>query len=329
MANAVTMVGGPTAAATDEAGRTTMTTPALEPETGSSPGYFEVDRSAEIVGASFRDSADPRLIELLGSLVRHLHAFVKETKPTVEEWVSAIAFLTATGQTCDEVRQEFILLSDVLGVSMLVESLNHAADGRLTEATVEGPFHLVASPEREFGDDINICAEPGEPCLVTGRVVDQHGTPVRGAAVDVWQANARGFYDVQRPDEMAPGELRGLFRTDADGRFQFRTIVPAHYPIPTDGPVGALLRATGRHGFRPAHVHVEVSAPGLRTLTTHVFVAGSPYLDSDAVFGVKKSLIVDFTRVDDPARASAANLANPFRHADFPIVVHRAERAAG
>lgn len=307
-----------------------MTGPARDPQDAAPPsGYFEVDRSADVVGASFATTADPRLREILQSLVGHLHAFVKDVEPTVPEWESAIAFLTATGQMCDDVRQEFILLSDVLGVSMLVESLNHAAGGRLTEATVEGPFHMVASPERELGADINVSAEPGEPCLVTGRVVDEHGTPVAGAAVDVWQANARGFYDVQRPDEMPPGELRGLFRTGTDGRFHFRTIVPAHYPIPTDGPVGELLRASGRHGFRPAHVHFEVSAPGMRTLTTHVFVAGSPYLDSDAVFGVKQSLVVDFATVDDPARAASIGLSNPFRHADFPVVLGHEDRAGG
>lgn len=294
------------------------------PAPGPLPGYFEVERSAEVVAASFARTPDPRLRELLDALVRHLHAFVTDVRPSVAEWQAAIAFLTATGHTCDDVRQEFILLSDVLGVSMLVESLNHAAGDGLTEATVEGPFHQIASPPRQLGDDINVAGRPGEPCLITGRVVDRSGRPVAGATVDVWQADARGFYDVQRPGELPPGELRGLFRTDGDGGFHFRTIVPAHYPIPTDGPVGDLLRATGRHGFRPAHVHVAVSAPGLRSLTTHLFVAGSPYLDSDAVFGVKASLIVDVATVDDPARAAAAGLPNPFRHADFPIVLERA-----
>ncbi|WP_420122722.1 dioxygenase [Nakamurella sp.] len=302
-----------------------MTTSAAGPV----PGSFEVDRSAEVVAASFARTADPRLREVLDSLVRHLHGFVKDVRPTVAEWEAAVAFLTATGQTCDDVRQEFILLSDVLGVSMLVESLNQAAGDGLTEATVEGPFHQIPSPPRRLGDDINVAGRPGEPCLITGRVVDRVGRPVAGATVDVWQADASGFYDVQRPGELAPGELRGLFRSDADGRFHFRTIVPAHYPIPTDGPVGDLLRATGRHEYRPAHVHVAVAAPGLRSLTTHLFVAGSPYLDSDAVFGVKDSLIVDFARVDDPARAAAAGLPNPFRHADFPVVLDRAEGAKG
>lgn len=317
------MVCGPTAVAAQTPGDPTMTMP--EHATDPLTGFFDVDRSAEIVAASLRNTADPRLRRILESLIRHLHAFVKDVRPTVDEWAAAIAFLTATGQRCDDVRQEFILLSDVLGVSMLVESLNHEAGGGLTEATVEGPFHMIDSPERELGADINVSAEPGEPCLVTGRVVDDAGTPVAGAAVDVWQANSRGFYDVQRPEEMPPGELRGLFRTDAGGRFHFRTIVPAHYPIPTDGPVGELLTATGRHGFRPAHVHFAVSAPGMRPLTTHVFVNGSPYLDSDAVFGVKQSLIVDFAPVDDPGRAASLGLPNPFRHADFPIVLHREE----
>ncbi len=296
----------------------------------SSPrsAFFDVDRSAEIVADSFRDTADPRLREVLGSLVGHLHAFVKEVRLSTEEWAGAIAFLTATGHACDDVRQEFILLSDVLGVSMLVESLaNDSAGlpGQPTEATVEGPFHMVASPARAAGADINVAGVPGEPCLVTGRVVDDTGAPVAGATVDVWQADANGFYDVQKPGEIPPGQLRGLFTADADGRFRFRSIVPSHYPIPTDGPVGGLLRATGRHEFRPAHVHLEISAPGVRTLTTHMFVQGSPYLASDAVFGVKQSLIVDFTPVDDPVRAAAAGLPNPFRWADFPVVVHREE----
>ncbi|HEY5879326.1 MAG TPA: dioxygenase [Nakamurella sp.] len=297
-----------------------MTIDAPEPD---GTAYFEVDRSARIVADSFRDTTDPRLKQILQSLTQHLHAFVKDVRPSTDEWAAAVAFLTATGQKCDAVRQEFILLSDVLGVSMLVESLADNAGEQLTQATVEGPFHMVASPLRELGDDINVSGEPGEPCLITGRVVDQDGVPVPGATVDVWQANSRGFYDVQRPDEMPQGELRGLFTTDADGRFHFQSIVPAHYPIPTDGPVGDLLRATGRHGFRPAHVHFEIAAPGMRTLTTHIFVTGSPYLESDAVFGVKKSLIVDFAQIDDPARAAAAGLPNPFRHADFPVVLHR------
>jgi hydroxyquinol 1,2-dioxygenase len=285
---------------------------------------FDVERSAEIVKASFRASG-PRLGELLGALVDHLHAFVKEVGLSPEEWVAAVTFLTETGQTCDDVRQEFVLLSDVLGVSMLVESL-HGPGGHLTEATVEGPFHLVASPLRELGDDLNDSGRPGEPCLFTGTVVDEAGHPVAGAKVDVWQADADGWYDVQRPAQATIGELRGEFTADSTGRFWFRTIVPSHYPIPTDGPVGRLLRAGGRHEFRPAHIHLQVSAPGLRTVTTHAFVGGSPYLGSDAVFGVKESLVVDFVTVDQPELAAAAGVRNPFRRAEFPVVLQRLTR---
>jgi len=288
---------------------------------------FDEDRSAEIVAASFAGTPDPRLREVMTSLVTHLHAFVKDVRLTPEEWEAGIRFLTETGQMCDETRQEFILLSDTLGVSMLVESLANRAvsalGGALTEATVEGPFHVVESPPRELGADLNVAGEQGKPCVVTGRVTDAAGAPVAGATVDVWQANAAGFYDVQRPDEMGLGDLRGLFTTDADGAYWFRTIVPAHYPIPADGPVGRMLRRTGRHEWRPAHIHVEVSAPGLRTVTTHVFVAGSPYLESDTVFGVKESLVREFPEVDDPAAAAGYGVTNPFRTVEFTVALDR------
>jgi catechol 1,2-dioxygenase len=282
---------------------------------------FEEDRSAEVVAASFAGTPDPRLCEVMASLVTHLHAFVKDVRLTPEEWEAGVRFLTDTGQMCDETRQEFILLSDTLGVSMLVESLANGARGGLTEATVEGPFHVVASTPRALGDDINVSGEPGEPCVVTGRVVDGTGAPVAGATVDVWQANADGYYDVQQPGEMGVGDLRGLFTADHDGRYWFRTIVPAHYPIPTDGPVGRMLSATGRHGWRPAHVHLQVSAPGLRPVTTHVFVADSPYLGSDAVFGVRESLVREFREVDDAEAAAAYGVANPFRTVEFEVVL--------
>jgi hydroxyquinol 1,2-dioxygenase len=282
---------------------------------------FEEGRSAEIVAASFRDTPDPRLQQILASLVQHLHAFVRDVRLTPQEWEAGIRFLTETGRMCDATRQEFILLSDTLGVSMLVESLANRVHGELTEATVEGPFHVIASPGREFGADINVSGQPGEPCVVSGRVLDEDGTPVPGASVDVWQADAEGCYDVQRPGQMSHGDLRGLFSTDAEGRYRFRTIVPRHYPIPADGPVGKMLRQTGRHEFRPAHIHFEVSAPGRHTVTTHVFVKDSPYLDSDTVFGVKESLIREFRVVDDPDRAAEYGVTAPFRHADFTVIL--------
>jgi catechol 1,2-dioxygenase len=272
---------------------------------------------------SFAGTADPRLRELLGALTRHLHAFVRETRPTAGEWESAVGFLTATGRMCTDTRQEFILLSDVLGVSMLVETLNGDRDPGATESTVLGPFHMTESPVRELGATIDLVGT-GEPCVVSGRVLSGDGTALPGAVLDVWQADGEGFYDVQRPEVQPPGNGRGLFTADAEGRFRFRTCVPSPYPIPTDGPVGALLRATGRHPWRPAHIHFIASAEGHAPVTTHIFVAGSPYLDSDAVFAVKKSLVQDFAETDDPSLAREFGVTNPFRHAHFELVLEPA-----
>ncbi|ELP64080.1 intradiol ring-cleavage dioxygenase [Streptomyces turgidiscabies] len=280
----------------------------------------------EAVVDSMSGTADPRLRELLTALTRHLHAFVRETEPTMEEWERAVGFLTATGQTCTDTRQEFILLSDVLGVSMLVETLNGHGDPGATESTVLGPFHMTESPVRELGADIDLVGS-GEPCVVSGRVVDRDGTPLPGAVLDVWQADAEGYYDVQQPDVQPPGNGRGLFTADAEGRFWFRTCVPSPYPIPTDGPVGALLHATGRHPYRPAHIHFIATAEGHEPVTTHIFVAGSEYLDSDAVFAVKESLVQDFTETDDPSLAGEFGVPNPFRHARFDLVLEKLEKS--
>jgi hydroxyquinol 1,2-dioxygenase len=287
---------------------------------------FSEERSAEVVAASFANTPDPRLRQVLTSLVHHLHAFVKDVELTEEEWGFAIDFLTRTGHMSNDVRQEFILLSDVLGISMLVETINHRTGGTSTESTVLGPFHMVESPKRELGDDINLDGK-GTPCLVSGQVTGPDGEPLAGATVDVWQTNEDGFYDVQQPDLQPPGNLRGLFTADEQGRFWFRSVVPRYYPIPDDGPVGQLLGAAGRHPNRPAHLHFIVAAPGYRPVTTHVFVADSPYLDSDAVFGVKDSLIRDVPEVDDPARAAEVGLANPFRTLTFDLSLLRADQA--
>ncbi len=269
---------------------------------------------------SFAATADPRLRELLNSLVRHLHAFVRDTEPTIAEWERAIDFLTATGHKCDSERQEFILLSDVLGISMLVETINNRKSAGATESTVLGPFHMVASPNRALGDTIDLVGT-GPQCVLEGRVLSAGGTPLPGAVLDVWQANDQGFYDVQQPDVQPPGNGRGLFTADQDGAYRFRTIVPTYYPIPTDGPVGTLLEAAKRHPYRPAHIHFIATAPGHRPLTTHIFVAGSPYIESDAVFAVKKSLITEFTPVDDPDQAARYGLTGPFHRATFDIVL--------
>ena len=289
--------------------------------------YFSEERASQVVGASFADTPDPRLRQLLTSLVRHLHDFVKDVDLTEREWGLAIDFLTRTGQTCSDVRQEFILLSDVLGVSMLVETINHRTGGTSTESTVLGPFHMVESPVRELGDNISLDGK-GIPCLVSGKVTGPDGEPLVGANVDVWQANEDGFYDVQQPDLQPQGNLRGLFSTDEHGRFWFRSVVPRFYPIPDDGPVGQLLSATGRHPYRPAHLHFIAAAPGYQPVTTHVFVADSPYLDSDAVFGVKESLIRDVAEVDDPARAAEHHLHNPFHTLTFDLTLLRQDQEA-
>lgn len=249
----------------------------------------------EAVLARLANCGDPRLQQLLSALVTHLHDFVRETRLTEDEWLQAIRFLTATGHQCSEQRQEFILLSDTLGVSMLVVALNQARPPGATEATVVGPFHLDDAPAAAAGTDIARGA-PGEPLFVEAEVVDLEGRPVVGAAVDVWQADAEGLYDVQRPELGNERRARGRLQTDAAGRLSFRSIVPTAYPVPTDGPVGRMLAASGRHPWRPAHLHFRIRAPGFRTLTTHVFREPDPYLDTDVVFGVRSSLIGRFER---------------------------------
>ncbi|HEY1672259.1 MAG TPA: intradiol ring-cleavage dioxygenase [Streptosporangiaceae bacterium] len=283
---------------------------------------FTEEGAADAVIESFAGTPDERLRTILNSLVRHLHAAVREVEPSLAEWEQAIDFLTATGQKCTDVRQEFILLSDVLGISMLVETISERGAAGATQSTVLGPFHMTSSPERELGANIDLVGE-SQPCVVIGRVVDTDGTPLPGATLDVWQANDHGAYDVQEPDKQPDGNGRGLFTTDAEGRFWFRTIVPSYYPIPTDGPVGELLAATRRHPYRPAHIHFIAAADGHRTLTTHIFVGDSEYIDSDAVFAVKKSLITEFVEVDDPEQAARYQVSNPFRLADVQIALSR------
>jgi hydroxyquinol 1,2-dioxygenase len=245
----------------------------------------------EAVIARFDDTPDPRLKQIFTSLVRHLHDFAREVKLSEAEWAEGIRFLTETGQKCDDQRQEFILLSDVLGLSMLTVAMNHETPPGCTEPTVFGPFHVEGAPEHALGDDIANGA-PGAPCEVSGTVRSIGGQPLAGAVIEVWQADAEGHYDVQV--EGAGHRARGVFRSDANGRFAFRTVVPQAYPIPDDGPVGELLRAGGRHPWRPAHLHFMVDAPGHELLVTHVFRSDDAYLDSDAVFGVRQSLVADW-----------------------------------
>jgi catechol 1,2-dioxygenase len=262
---------------------------------------------------------DERLRQIMTSVVTHLHAIVKEVEPTFEEWAFAIDFLTRTGQICDDKRQEFILLSDTLGVSMLVDAINHRRNSAATESTVLGPFHVDGAPHLQMGDSISRDGK-GEPLHMSGKVLDESGAPIEGALLDVWQTSADGFYDVQ--DARQPDmNLRGQFVTGQDGRYFFRTVKPSSYPIPSDGTVGTMLAALGRHPMRPAHVHFIVHAPGYQSVTTHVFVDGDPYLDSDAVFGVKESLIVPFVHHDDPPAAERLSLRNPFYTAEYDFVL--------
>ena len=236
-------------------------------------------------------SAEPRLRSVMTLLIRHLHAFVREAALTPDEWRMGIDFLTRTGQMCSASRQEFILLSDILGVSMLVDAIaNRAGDG-VTDSTVMGPFYTGLQRELKNGDTILLREEPGEPLVITGHVTNAIGIPIVGAKVEVWQAATNQLYDIQDANQPA-GHLRATFRTDENGEYEFKTVIPPSYPIPNDGPAGQLLERLGRHPFRPAHVHFMITAPRYRTLVTHLFLAGDKYLGSDAVFGVKPSLVV-------------------------------------
>jgi hydroxyquinol 1,2-dioxygenase len=248
----------------------------------------------DAVLAKLAGTTNPRFQQVMTSLLRHLHAFVREVELTEAEWFAGIQFLTAVGQKCDAKRQEFILLSDTLGVAMLVDAINHRQPSGATESTVLGPFYVPEAPELPNGTNL-AAGLPGEPTLFSGRVLTVDGRPIAGAQIDMWQADAEGFYDVQRSN-LNGMQLRGKFRTDRQGRFWFWTVKPTEYPIPTDGPVGQMLLSLGRHPYRPAHIHTLVSAPGCEPVTTHLFVKGDRYLDSDAVFAVKDSLVVDFVR---------------------------------
>ncbi|SAK86458.1 catechol 1,2-dioxygenase [Caballeronia hypogeia] len=249
---------------------------------------FNEHNITEAVLARLDASRSSRVKEISGALVRHLHAFVREVRPTQDEWQQAIAFLTRTGQVCSDTRQEFILLSDALGVSMLVDAINHEFPGGATETTVLGPFYVADAPEVSAGATIGK-QEDGPTMLIEGRVLDTAGSPISGAIVDIWHADADGYYDVQKSPTAYSG--RGRVKTDAQGNFWLWGTLPAAYPIPDDGPVGEMLGLQGRHPYRPAHVHFMIAAEGCETLVTHLFLASSDYLDSDVVFGVKDSLI--------------------------------------
>ena len=261
---------------------------------------FDNTKITEAALQSFAGAPDPRVRAVLRQLISHLHAFVRDVDLTFDEWRTAIDFLTRTGHMSGATRQEFILLSDVLGVSMLVDAINHRGHTGATETTVLGPFYVGEHRVMASGGDLSPGA-PGERLFVDAGVTDGSGQPIAGATIDVWHADGSGFYDSQRPGyRLDTPAMRARFVARDDGRFWFRTIVPCSYPVPTDGPVGELLKASGRHPMRPAHIHFLVSAPGYETLVTHVFAAGDHYLTSDAVFGVKPQLIARIEPHDEP-----------------------------
>jgi len=286
---------------------------------------FDERTATDAVIERMANCRDERLKRILISVVSHVHAICREVEPTEAEWFAAIQFLTRTGQMCDDTRQEYILLSDTLGVSMLVDAINHRKPSGATESTVLGPFHVDGAPPLPMGATLSRDGK-GEPLWLSGRVLDQSRQPIEGAKLDVWQTSSDGFYDIQ--DRSQPKmNLRGVFTTGADGRYFFRSIKPSSYPIPTDGPVGQLLTALGRHPMRPAHIHFIVNAPGYESVTTHIFVEGDPYLESDAVFGVKDSLIVPFVQHDDAGEAARLGLGNPYYTVDYDFVLVRPSNA--
>jgi hydroxyquinol 1,2-dioxygenase len=280
---------------------------------------FDENNITAAVIDRFKNTPDRRLKQIITSLVQHLHDFVRDVEPTEAEWWNAIDYLTRTGQLCTDRRQEFILLSDTLGVSMLVDAINHRFAEGATETTVLGPFYIQNPPEASFGADIHGAAK-GEPLYIDGSILSQDGKPVANAIVDVWHSDAEGFYDVQKTALDEP-TLRARFHSDAQGRFRFWTILPRYYPIPNDGTVGEMLQATARHPYRPAHVHFKIIADGHETLVTHLFVDGDEYLDSDAVFAVKNSLIRNFTHQAPGIAPDGRKMETPWRklHSDFVL----------
>lgn len=287
-------------------------------------GFFTEENSVEVVTGRNKNAKDERLKQIMEVVTRKLHEAVKEIEPTQDEWMQAILFLTRTGQMCNEWRQEFILLSDVLGVSMLVDAINNRKPSGASESTVLGPFHVDGAPELEMG--ANICLDAkGEDMVIAGRILDTGGQPIKDAVIDVWQANDEGFYDVQQQGIQPDFNLRGVFRTGADGRYWFRAVKPKYYPIPDDGPVGKLLGALSRHPYRPAHLHYIIKAHGFETLTTHIFDPDDPYIQSDAVFGVKESLLAQFQHVEDSVRANELGFSGKFWQIEHDFVLARPE----
>jgi hydroxyquinol 1,2-dioxygenase len=290
--------------------------------------YVTEQNLTDIVLERWQDIPDPRLRQIMQAAIKHLHAFVREVEPTGTEWFTTIDWLTRTGKMCTEKRQEFILASDVLGVSMLVDAINHRVPTGATPTTVEGPFHVAEAPERASGENMTHGA-PGEPLFITGVVRGLEGKPLAGAVLDVWQTDGEGLYEAQR-DVTGPW-MRGLYRTGADGKYVIQTVAPIGYTIPMDGTVGELMERTKISHMRPAHVHFEVKAPGYNAVVTHLFRNGDPYIETDVVYGVKKELIVDFERKPAGSAPTGEKVATPFNvvRYDFVLLEAQAEKLRG
>jgi hydroxyquinol 1,2-dioxygenase len=287
---------------------------------------FDEKSITQAVIGRMSECQDPRFRHVMTSLIRHLHDFVRDVQLTEAEWISAIQFLTDVGKTCTDQRQEFILLSDTLGVSVLVISINHPPESGSAESTVLGPFYWENAPELPRGTDLAVGVK-GEPAFYSGRVLGTDGQPIVNATLDVWSGDGEGNYDMQLPGEFVM-KARGKIRTDSEGRYWFRSIRPTFYPVPTDGPVGRMLKAMGRHPYRPGHIHMIVSAPGYSPVTTHLFVADSEYLDTDAVFGMKESLVAKFHKHAPGKAPTGETVDTPFYTVEYDFRLRPARSAA-
>ena len=289
--------------------------------------YVTEQTLTDIALERWSDIPDPRLREVMTSLVKHIHAFVRDIEPTQAEWATAIDFLTRTGKLCDDKRQEFILFSDVLGVSMLVDALNHRRPSGATPSTVEGPFHIPDAPAMSNGANMAANA-PGIPCFCVGKVHGLAGEPVAGATLDLWQTDGDGLYEAQRPEIDGPW-MRGIYRAQPDGSYLIRTVAPIAYTIPMDGTVGELMNRTNMSHMRPAHIHFDVTAPGYHGCVTHLFQAGDEWINDDAVYGVKEPLIVDFKKLPAGSKAPSGEIMNePFYVVSYDFVLERQAQAA-
>jgi hydroxyquinol 1,2-dioxygenase len=287
--------------------------------------YVTEENLTDIVRERWKNIPDPRLREVMGALIKHLHAFVREIEPTQPEWASAIDFLTRTGKICDEKRQEFILFSDVMGVSMLVDAINHRLPSGATPTTVEGPFHIADAPPMANGADMAKGA-PGIPCFVVGKVRDLDGRPVANATLDLWQTDGEGLYEAQR--DVTEPWMRGIYRSQQDGSYVVRTVAPIGYTIPMDGPIGELMQRTKISHMRPAHIHFCIESPGYHRVVTHLFQRGSEYIETDVVYGVKEPLIVDFVKQPAGKAPTGETINEPFYVINYDFVLQKLAKAA-